>query len=151
MYPSPQTFVLASEMSLSILHRVALSATDTKPTLPCSLGREGNKAFQPHIPPFYNTANSVSCIRLVQEWHLLEFDLSCLDISVLKYFTKSHGQHRYDNWVSEASLTLGCSIEISRDIYIYILEKWFPLQGERGHSSYFRRFKKQNREEGETE
>ena len=31
------------------------------------------------------------------------------------------------------------------------LEKWFPLQGERGHSSYCRSFKKQNREEGETE
>ena len=32
-----------------------------------------------------------------------------------------------------------------------ILEKWFPLQGERGHSSYFRCFQIQNREEGETE
>ena len=32
-----------------------------------------------------------------------------------------------------------------------VLEKWFPLQGERGHSSYFRCFQKQNREEGETE
>ena len=31
------------------------------------------------------------------------------------------------------------------------LEKWFPLQGERGHSSYFRCFQKQNRDEGETE
>ena len=26
-----------------------------------------------------------------------------------------------DNWASEASPTLGCSIEISRDIYIYVL------------------------------
>ena len=34
-------------------------------------------------------------------------------------------------WASEASPTLGCSIEISRDI---ILEKWFPLWGERAHS-----------------
>ena len=34
-------------------------------------------------------------------------------------------------------------------VYI-LLEKWFPLQGERGHSSYFRCFQKQNREEGET-
>ena len=25
-----------------------------------------------------------------------------------------------DNWASEASPTLGCSIEISRDIYIYV-------------------------------
>ena len=25
-----------------------------------------------------------------------------------------------DNWASEASPTLGCSIEISRDIYMYI-------------------------------
>ena len=33
----------------------------------------------------------------------------------------------------------------------FLLEKWFPLQGERGHSSYFRCFQKQNREEGETE
>ena len=32
-----------------------------------------------------------------------------------------------------------------------VLEKWFPLQGERGHSSYFGCFQKQNREEGETE
>ena len=32
-----------------------------------------------------------------------------------------------------------------------ILEKWFPLQGERGHSSYFWSFQKQNREEGVTE
>ena len=31
------------------------------------------------------------------------------------------------------------------------LEKWFPLQGERGHSSYFWSFQKQNREEGVTE
>ena len=27
----------------------------------------------------------------------------------------------YNNWASEASPTLGCSIEISRDIYIYVL------------------------------
>ena len=27
------------------------------------------------------------------------------------------------NWASEASPTLGCSIEISRDIYIYIQVK----------------------------
>ena len=26
-----------------------------------------------------------------------------------------------DNWASEASPTLGCSIEISRDIYLYII------------------------------
>ena len=38
-----------------------------------------------------------------------------------------------NNWASEASPTLGCSIEITRDIYMYILEKWFPLQGERAH------------------
>ena len=31
------------------------------------------------------------------------------------------------------------------------LEKWFPLRGERGRSSYFRCFQKKNREEGETE
>ena len=35
--------------------------------------------------------------------------------------------------------------------YMHILEKWFPLQGEQGHSSYFLSFQKQNREEGETE
>ena len=27
----------------------------------------------------------------------------------------------FNNWASEASPTLGCSIEISRDIYIYML------------------------------
>ena len=26
-----------------------------------------------------------------------------------------------DNWASEASPTLGCSIEISRDIYMYVV------------------------------
>ena len=31
---------------------------------------------------------------------------------------------------------------------VILLEKWFPLQGERGHSFYFRCFQKQNREEG---
>ena len=41
-------------------------------------------------------------------------------------------------------------IYIPNNLYL-ILEKWFPLQGERGHSSYFRCFQKQNREEGETE
>ena len=36
------------------------------------------------------------------------------------------------SWASEASPTLGCSIEISRDInHVYILEKWFPLRGAR--------------------
>ena len=35
--------------------------------------------------------------------------------------------------------------------YLVILEKWFPLKGERGHSSYFRCFQKQHREVGETE
>ena len=29
------------------------------------------------------------------------------------------------------------------------LEKWFPVQGERGHSSYFRCFQKQNRGGGD--
>ena len=32
-----------------------------------------------------------------------------------------------------------------------LLEKWFPLQGEWGHSSYYRCFQKQNREMGEIE
>ena len=31
---------------------------------------------------------------------------------------------------SEASNSLGCSM-INREVYIYILEKWFPLWGER--------------------
>ena len=35
-----------------------------------------------------------------------------------------------NNWASEVSPTLGCSIEISRDI----LEKWFPFVKERAHS-----------------
>ena len=33
-------------------------------------------------------------------------------------------------------------------IYLLVLEKWFPLQGERTHSLYFWSFQKQNREEG---
>ena len=31
---------------------------------------------------------------------------------------------------------------------VIMLEKWFPLQGERGNSSYFWSFQKHNREEG---
>ena len=33
-------------------------------------------------------------------------------------------------------------------IYDVLLEKWFPLQGERAHSLYFWSFQKQNREVG---
>ena len=44
------------------------------------------------------------------------------------------------------------AVNLTYDRHMHIiLEKWFPLQGERGHSSYFRCFQKQNREEGETE
>ena len=32
-----------------------------------------------------------------------------------------NGNHFFGNWASEASPTLGCSIEISRDIYIYYI------------------------------
>ena len=28
---------------------------------------------------------------------------------------------RFSNWASEASPTLGCSIEVSRDIYMYVV------------------------------
>ena len=31
-----------------------------------------------------------------------------------------NGNHFPSNWASEASPTLGCSIEISRDIYMYV-------------------------------
>ena len=34
--------------------------------------------------------------------------------------TKKRSKGGGNNWASEASPTLGCSIEISRDIYIYI-------------------------------
>ena len=47
-------------------------------------------------------------------------------------------------WAREASPTRGCSIEISRDklstiipTMVELLEKWFPLQGERAHSLNF--------------
>ena len=39
---------------------------------------------------------------------------------------------------------------ISHVAFASVLEKWL-LQGERDHSSYFRCFQKQNREEGKTE
>ena len=52
-------------------------------------------------------------------------------------------------WQS-AGLALALAINESNTAEV-LLEKWFPLQGERGHSSYFRSFQKQNREEGETE
>ena len=32
------------------------------------------------------------------------------------------------NWVSEASPTLGCSIEISRDIYIFMCLSWSKMR-----------------------
>ena len=50
-------------------------------------------------------------------------------------------------------LVFGASKSLSKSLHSkgILLEKWFPLQGERGHSSYFRCFQKQNREEGETE
>ena len=70
--------------------------------------------------------------------------------SVLLGENPSEEVDNYDNRrASEASETL--SGLFNRESRIYILEKWFPLQGERGHSSYFRCFQKQNREEGETE
>ena len=34
--------------------------------------------------------------------------------------TNAPSEITYSNWASEASPTLGCSIEISRDIYIFI-------------------------------
>ena len=37
---------------------------------------------------------------------------------------------------------------VSSDVSDPLLEKWFPLQGERGHSSYFWSFQKHNTEEG---
>ena len=42
----------------------------------------------------------------------------------------------YFNWASEASSTLTSTIEfeIPMRVDIYILEKWFPLWGERAHS-----------------
>ena len=40
----------------------------------------------------------------------------------------TYDTYRQHNWASEANPTLGCSIEISRDIYN--TRKWFPLQGE---------------------
>ena len=41
---------------------------------------------------------------------------SCHILSLYRRYQSS----RLCNWVSEASPTLGCSIEISRDIYIYV-------------------------------
>ena len=34
-----------------------------------------------------------------------------------------------DNWASEASPTMGCSIEISRDIYMYIIAYYTSKSG----------------------
>ena len=56
------------------------------------------------------------------------------------------------NVCCQRSLVIVTNAPFSQSLsHIYVLEKWFPLQGERGHSSYFRCFQKQNREEGETE
>ena len=63
-----------------------------------------------------------------------------------RYFTLCVSGTLFGRRAKRARRHLFMSME-SRDI----LEKWFPLQGERGHSSYFRSFQKQNREEEETE
>ena len=39
---------------------------------------------------------------------------------VLTHFKFIESLHPYYSWASEASPTLGCSIEISHDIYIYV-------------------------------
>ena len=37
-----------------------------------------------------------------------------------------------------SAYAVNLTYETYRHTYIHILEKWFPLQGERGHSSYFK-------------
>ena len=42
--------------------------------------------------------------------------------SLLRVYEQVVFLNRFHNWASEASPTLGCSIEISRDIYMYVHE-----------------------------
>ena len=78
------------------------------------------------IVKYYGDISLVLCIstrlRLVTILSLL--------VKYLVIFHADSSNKSY--WASEASPTLGCSIEISRDIYI--LEKWFPFVRERAHS-----------------
>ena len=67
--------------------------------------------------PVSNPASGTSCVCHVKQ--LLFF-------ASVFYFYPAVVVGILANWASEASPTLGCSIEISRDI----LEKWFPLRGE---------------------
>ena len=57
-------------------------------------------------------------------WNELYLYLVRIEIGVFKNFKEyarspCNGNH-FSSWASEASPTLGCSIEISRDIYIYM-------------------------------
>ena len=40
----------------------------------------------------------------------------------------SYFSNLFHNWASEASPTLGCSIEISRDIYIFMCLSWSKMR-----------------------
>ena len=53
--------------------------------------------------------------------HLVGMNWVCqLLLDLVKGLETSHHKLYVGNWASEASPTLGCSIEISRDIYMYV-------------------------------
>ena len=72
---------------------------------------------------------------------------SVAGLTAPKYFEHARGPR---NSSYAVNLTYDRHMAYIRHTYL-LLEKWFPLQGERGHSSDFRCFQKQYREEGETE
>ena len=72
---------------------------------------------QPLIPDSCSTASSIGGGQLEDESVKKKPRLS---IVLLLHILGQKSQVKENYWASEASPTLGCSIEISRDIYIYI-------------------------------
>ena len=63
------------------------------------------------------------CVTVLQKLLLLSYNELTCGPGLPRNCTAQHNHSalgKNHNWASEASPTLGCSIEISRDIYLYI-------------------------------
>ena len=91
-------------------------------------------------------------LQLGGGWYPLACSLSC-------FYTKCQYMHSIHKMYTCVCMhvclapfrALDClnpAVSVSNYYTLHVLEKWFPLQGERGHSSYFWSFQKHNREEG---
>ena len=66
-------------------------------------------------------------------WNELYLYLIRIEIGVFKNFKECapspcNGNHFSSYWASEASPTLGCSIQISRDIYMFMCLSWSKMR-----------------------